>query len=84
MDLSKYLDQPVTVKFAGGREGELNLILFHFFFFSLTQCIKVSGILKGYDGLVNLVIDECREYIQGKEKKKKEKKKKVNLGGGGD
>jgi len=44
IDLSKYLDQPVTVKFAGGRE--------------------VVGVLKGFDQLVNLVLDDCREYIQ--------------------
>jgi small nuclear ribonucleoprotein (snRNP)-like protein len=41
----------------------------------LTQRIKVSGILKGYDGLVNLVMDDCREYIQGKERKRKKEKK---------
>ncbi|CEP03621.1 Sm domain-containing protein [Plasmodiophora brassicae] len=44
LDLNKHLDQPVLVKFAGGRE--------------------VTGILKGYDPLVNIVLDETVEYIR--------------------
>lgn len=44
LDLAKYLDQSVRVKFQGGRE--------------------VSGILKGYDQLVNIVLDECIEYVR--------------------
>lgn len=42
LDLSKYLDRPIRVKFAGGREA--------------------SGILKGYDPLLNLVLDGTMEY----------------------
>lgn len=45
LDLTKYLDQGVRVKFQGGRE--------------------VSGVLKGYDQLVNLVLDDCVEFIRG-------------------
>lgn len=45
LNLTKYLDQGVRVKFQGGRE--------------------VSGVLKGYDQLVNLVLDDCVEYIRG-------------------
>jgi small nuclear ribonucleoprotein (snRNP)-like protein len=65
IDLSKYLDQPVTVKFAGGREGS-SLCVASSRLSSLTWLLRsVTGVLKGYDGLVNLVLDECREYIQG-------------------
>ncbi|CAM9962243.1 unnamed protein product [Phaeothamnion confervicola] len=44
LDLTKYLDQAVCVKFVGGRE--------------------VSGVLKGFDQLVNLVLDESTESIR--------------------
>ncbi|ETV70320.1 hypothetical protein H257_14020 [Aphanomyces astaci] len=43
LDLAKYIDQSVQVKFAGGRE--------------------VRGNLKGYDQLVNLVLDDAVEYL---------------------
>ncbi|TYZ63674.1 hypothetical protein PybrP1_012213 [[Pythium] brassicae (nom. inval.)] len=44
LDLGKYIDQPVHVKFHGGRE--------------------VRGLLKGYDQLVNLVLDDCVEFLR--------------------
>lgn len=44
LDLSKYLDKPIRVKFAGGREA--------------------SGVLKGYDPLLNLVLDGTTEYLR--------------------
>lgn len=47
LDLNKYIDKGVTVKFTGGRE--------------------VVGILKGYDTLVNLVLDECEELLRDPE-----------------
>lgn len=47
VDLSRYLEKIIRVKFAGGRE--------------------VSGILKGYDPLVNLVLDNTTEYLRGNE-----------------
>jgi U6 snRNA-associated Sm-like protein LSm7 len=46
LDLSKYLEKNIRVKFAGGREA--------------------SGILKGYDPLLNLVLDNTTEYLRGK------------------
>lgn len=46
VDLSRYLDKNIRVKFAGGREA--------------------SGILKGYDPLLNLVLDDTIEYLRGK------------------
>ncbi|PWO01068.1 U6 snRNA-associated Sm-like protein LSm7 [Tilletiopsis washingtonensis] len=47
LDLAKYVDQRVRVKFAGGRQ--------------------VIGVLKGYDQLLNLVMDEVEEYINDPE-----------------
>ncbi|KFH40567.1 U6 snRNA-associated Sm-like protein-like protein [Hapsidospora chrysogenum ATCC 11550] len=50
LDLSKYMDKQITVKFNGGRE--------------------VKGTLKGYDALMNLVLDDGQETVrddQGKE-----------------
>jgi len=44
LDLSKYVNQRVRVKFTGGRE--------------------VTGILKGYDQLLNLVMDDVEENVQ--------------------
>jgi U6 snRNA-associated Sm-like protein LSm7 len=45
LDLSKYMDKKVNVKFNGGRE--------------------VSGTLKGYDALMNLVLDDVEEVMRG-------------------
>ena len=44
LDLAKYLDRRVRVKFMGGRE--------------------VEGVLKGYDALLNLVLDDTLEMLQ--------------------
>ncbi|ROW10549.1 hypothetical protein VMCG_01720 [Cytospora schulzeri] len=49
LDLSKYSDKRITVKFNGGRE--------------------VTGILKGYDPLMNLVLDEVKETMRDDEGK---------------
>ncbi|EKM76554.1 hypothetical protein AGABI1DRAFT_131111 [Agaricus bisporus var. burnettii JB137-S8] len=45
LDLAKYVNEPIRVKFMGGRE--------------------VVGTLKGYDQLLNLVLDDVQEQIQG-------------------
>ncbi|KZT05200.1 U6 snRNA-associated Sm-like protein LSm7 [Laetiporus sulphureus 93-53] len=45
LDLSKYVNERIRVKFTGGRE--------------------VTGVLKGYDQLLNLVLDEVQEQLQG-------------------
>eukprot|EP01111_Echinosteliopsis_oligospora_P008686 TRINITY_DN2460_c0_g1_i1.p1 TRINITY_DN2460_c0_g1~~TRINITY_DN2460_c0_g1_i1.p1 ORF type:complete len:114 (-),score=22.27 TRINITY_DN2460_c0_g1_i1:52-360(-) len=47
LDLLKYMDKQVTVKFNGGRE--------------------VRGILKGYDQLVNITLDETEEFLRDPE-----------------
>ena len=47
VDLSKYCDQRVKVRFQGGRE--------------------VDGVLKGFDKLDNLVLDNCVEFLRDPE-----------------
>ncbi|WKY06122.1 hypothetical protein Q1695_006377 [Nippostrongylus brasiliensis] len=47
VDLSRFIDKKIRVKFQGGREA--------------------SGILKGYDALLNLVLDNCVEYLRDPE-----------------
>jgi len=44
LDLTKYLDKAIRVKFAGGREA--------------------SGVLKGFDPLLNLVLDGTTEHLR--------------------
>ncbi|KAI0668831.1 U6 snRNA-associated Sm-like protein LSm7 [Trametes maxima] len=44
LDLAKYVNERIRVKFTGGRE--------------------VTGVLKGYDQLLNLVLDEVQENVQ--------------------
>lgn len=44
LELSKFIDKQVRVKFQGGRE--------------------VTGKLKGFDHLLNLVLDNCVEYLR--------------------
>jgi len=43
LDLERYINKPITVKFTGGRE--------------------VQGILRGYDTLLNLVLDDTVEFL---------------------
>jgi len=47
LELSKYIDQRLRIKFSGGRE--------------------VTGVLRGYDQLLNLVMDAVEEDTQGVE-----------------
>jgi len=44
LDLTKYVNERIRVKFTGGRE--------------------VTGVLKGFDQLLNLVLDEVEEALQ--------------------
>ncbi|KAK7898117.1 U6 snRNP-associated protein Lsm7 [Exophiala xenobiotica] len=46
LDLTKYIDKQINVKFNGGRE--------------------IIGTLKGYDQLMNLVLDDVKETMRGK------------------
>lgn len=45
LDLSRYVDKRIRVKFSGYRE--------------------VTGTLKGYDQLLNLVLDDTQEFLRG-------------------
>ncbi|TFB03584.1 U6 snRNA-associated Sm-like protein [Trichoderma ghanense] len=47
LDLAKYMDKEIIVKFNGGRE--------------------VRGTLKGYDALMNLVLDQVQETVRDDE-----------------
>ncbi|KAI9759693.1 MAG: Sm-like protein lsm7 [Chaenotheca gracillima] len=47
LDLTKYMDKEINVKFNGGRE--------------------VVGTLKGYDQLMNLVLDDVKELLRDDE-----------------
>ncbi|KIV95904.1 hypothetical protein PV10_03505 [Exophiala mesophila] len=44
LDLTKYIDKQINVKFNGGRE--------------------IVGVLKGYDQLMNLVLDDVKETLR--------------------
>ena len=44
LDMSRFIDKQIRVKFAGGRE--------------------CSGLLKGYDPLLNIVLDDTIEYLR--------------------
>jgi U6 snRNA-associated Sm-like protein LSm7 len=45
VDLARYLEKNIRVKFAGGREA--------------------AGVLKGFDPLLNLVLDDTVEFLRG-------------------
>ncbi|KAL4063028.1 hypothetical protein V8B97DRAFT_2011988 [Scleroderma yunnanense] len=64
LDLSKYVNERIRVKFTGGREGHSSFDL----------CVprvlppaSVTGVLKGYDQLLNLVLDEVEEEMNDPE-----------------
>ena len=83
LDLGKYMDKRIVVKFTGGREG-MFASLFCFGIWDLGRdlwgeglgvtrgnwmCANgltvVNGLLKGYDALMNLVLDEVQEVLRG-------------------
>ena len=80
LELGKLVDKAVRVKLSGGREGDgerrrrgsvparrrclsPSLPLSHTR--TLSQFKTVEGVLKGYDQLLNLVLDEATEYLRG-------------------
>ena len=72
LDLKPLVDKKVHVKLAGGREGVvgwslvypcLDVLCLHRV--SRAQLFAVEGVLKGYDLLLNLVLDDCIEFLQG-------------------
>lgn len=60
IDLSRFVDKLVRVKFQGGREA--------------------TGKLKGYDHLLNLVLDDTTEYLRDPDESYKQNETKRNLG----
>ncbi|KAG2179290.1 hypothetical protein INT44_006135 [Umbelopsis vinacea] len=67
LDLSKYQDKEIRVKFSGGREGEraTNASFSHLNPKQLLiYLFSVVGTLKGYDPLLNLVLDNTTEHIK--------------------
>jgi U6 snRNA-associated Sm-like protein LSm7 len=81
LDLGKYMDKEVQVKFNGGREGEIHSNLSISFCKIGFGCGKelyirlcllipvppVTGTLKGYDQLMNLVLDDVKETMRGRD-----------------
>lgn len=75
LDLAKFVDKGVQVKLTGGRQGIkklFNMILALSFDACLFHhvcvfryCFAVTGTLKGYDQLLNLVLDEAVESVRG-------------------
>ncbi len=57
LDLSKYFNRPVRVELSGGRKGKFLVNLSNL----LTRTFVVSGVLKGFDQINNLVLDDARE-----------------------
>lgn len=74
LDIAKLIDKVVRVKLAGGREGRRVLLstdaeegvrLVHESNGPPPSFPAVEGTLKGYDQLLNLVLDETIEYLRG-------------------
>ena len=66
IDLGKYVDQKVRVRFQGGREGKLTPNIFSISpYDSNVGNYLVEGLLKGFDKLDNLVLDDCIEFLRG-------------------
>lgn len=73
------MEKGVTVKFNGGREGGSEQYIpfpppptltssVSFFLIVVANkhlAVPVTGILKGYDALMNLVLDEGKETLRG-------------------
>ena len=76
MDLAPLVDSHVRVKFSGGREGKCCMkgavcvgCVPEYFGGKVLMAwaSTVSGILKGFDQLSNLVLDDCVEFIRGEQ-----------------
>lgn len=79
LDLAKFVDKSIRVKLAGGREGEIAVTQPKPLPLPLARrsadtahslkpmmpSFAVVGVLKGYDQLLNLVLDEAVEYLRG-------------------
>lgn len=63
VDLGKYLHKDIQVKFAGGKEGTGLPIIIETP--TADKAILVKGQLKGFDTLLNLVLDEAEQIFEG-------------------
>ncbi len=63
LDLAKYVNERIRVKFTGGREGQA-ISLSAMFRPGADGLAPVTGVLKGFDQLLNLVLDEVQENLQ--------------------
>lgn len=63
LDLNKYINKEINVKFNGGREGESTPAWSTIK--DTDDCPAVIGTLKGYDQLMNLVLDDVKETMRG-------------------
>ena len=66
-ELGKFLEKKIRVKFQGGREG-VYIILRNLCLtvsYARNSSVIAVGILKGYDQLLNLVLDGTIEHLQG-------------------
>ena len=81
LDLAKFVDNGVRVKLSGGREGEGERGGGGGGAVAIRCCRRdprpppspppptVEGVLKGYDQLLNLVLDEAVEFLRGEREK---------------
>ena len=67
LDLTKYMDKEIAVKFNGGREGACDFFILGKETVLIGACLRtVTGTLKGYDQLMNLVLDDVKELLHGR------------------
>lgn len=64
LDLSKYLEKNIRVKFAGGREVSGKIFRFCTKQSKHINAFAFLGVLKGFDPLLNLVLDSTTEYLR--------------------
>ncbi|UYV61675.1 LSM7 [Cordylochernes scorpioides] len=64
LDLTKYLEKAIRVKFQGGREGTGNILSPPLPIPNSPCVVTATGILKGFDPLINLVLDNTTEYLR--------------------
>jgi small nuclear ribonucleoprotein (snRNP)-like protein len=76
LNLAKFIDKNIMLKLAGGREGiPIAELVVAYKSFEVNEHTAdrpldifraVVGVLKGYDQLLNVVLDDASEYMRGK------------------
>ncbi|VDN53208.1 unnamed protein product [Dracunculus medinensis] len=67
VNLARFIDKKIRVKFQGGREVKPHPQAISISNSGRNELILASGILKGYDALINLVLDNAIEYVRDSE-----------------